>query len=97
MNRTFSELHTFRISGLDRPGPAASNFRIFAFAILLSFFCNLSRILVAFFEYSTCFLQEGAENPARVHIFLCKLAKKGPDAKETSPLMKFILLSKGDP
>src|SRR5260221_5839786 len=48
MKRTFSALHTFRISGLDRPGPAASNLRIFAFGILLSFFCTLRRILMTF-------------------------------------------------
>ena len=81
MNRTFSELHTFRISGLDRPGPVASNFRIFAFAILLSFFCNFSRILVAFFENSTRFLQKGVGNPAEVHSLLCKVPEKGPRRK----------------
>ena len=38
MKRTFSASHTFRISDLERPGPAASNFRIFAFAIPPPFF-----------------------------------------------------------
>jgi hypothetical protein len=38
MKRTFSASHTLRISVLERPGPAASNFRTLAFAIPPPFF-----------------------------------------------------------
>src|SRR6185369_17085046 len=62
MKRTFSALQTFRISDLDRPGPAASNLRIFAFGILRSFFCTLRRILAAFRKESIHFLKNDTED-----------------------------------
>ena len=38
MKRTFSASHTLRISDFVRPGPAASNFKTFAFAMPSPFF-----------------------------------------------------------
>jgi len=39
------------------------------------------------FRKLNLFFAKGAENPAGVHRFLCKLAEKGPAAKEAARLM----------
>src|SRR5262249_6073205 len=58
---TFSASQTFRISGFDKPGPAASNFRILAFGILLSFFRTLDRILRSLCNFSRFFRKEASK------------------------------------
>ena len=85
MNRTFSAPQTFRISGLDSPGPEASNFRIFALAILLSFFCNSGAILMSFRRNSTGFEPKCRKN-LRECTILCAFWLKGK-ARSAARLM----------
>src|SRR6266542_1083199 len=78
-NRTLSALQTFRISDFVRPGPAASNFRIFAFGTPPSFFRKICRILRSFFEKSTFFSQGDTENPIALHTTVCNWAPEHSD------------------
>src|SRR5262249_40425996 len=78
MKRTFSVPHTFRISGLERPGPEASNLRIFALAILLSFFCKSGAILVSFREISTDFELKDRKKLRECTVFCAFRAREGP-------------------
>jgi hypothetical protein len=71
MKRTFSASQTFRISALVRPGPAASNFRTFAFGILTSVFCRMREILQSRMRISSTFVPDSARNLAQLHSFLC--------------------------
>src|SRR5438105_5029376 len=83
-NRTFSASQTLRISDFVRPGPAASNLRIFAFGILLSFFRKICKILRSFVRKATPFLQGDIENPAGLHIAVCNFLN-GSDLRGPLP------------
>src|SRR6266508_1407956 len=80
-NRTLSALQTFRISDFVRPGPAASNFRIFAFGTPPSFFRKICRLLRSFFRKSTSFSQADTENPIALHTTVCNWAPDTPTTR----------------
>src|SRR6266498_233437 len=79
-NRTFSASQTLRISDFVSPGPAASNFRIFAFGIPLSFFRKICRFYGHFCRKQVPFLQGDMENPTGLHTGVCNGAS-GPSRR----------------